>query len=450
MKTKKIQTKNVNDKNQQGAALVLSIFAILLVTIIAFAVISNGLVSQNVSTNAKDQTEAYYISEAGLAHAVGLFKANGNSFDVNTVIPASGNGVAFGGGSYTVQTEYDSTTSLRKITSIGTGKNGAVATIEGSYQTGGAPSSPAVLVNGNVSISSNLQVTGTNGIVHVNGTLTLNGNMRAQRYFSSTSTITKTGVQSCPSGAVTGVSPACDAVADTRQSQSVITIPDIQPSSFYSQADYFLVPPNPGSMPTPLSAITPPTTATIYDKNGNILGSNCQAAACWGNWTYSSGSGFTAGASTTFPAGVYYFYHSSMQAKFSTVGSSGSQRSISLIADGHILLDDSTFYFDAKATMGGEKYFVVVGGDIEIDDADLYNTDTNQIFYARNQFFMGDSDAHLYGKVRVLNAANTLYGTNLVTGQAFQVSGPQPIVSNGPSSSSGSGFTLASWREVRY
>ena len=448
MKTKRFQTKNINDTNQQGAALVISIFAILLVTIIGFALISNGMVSQSISKNSREQTEAYYIAEAGLAHAVGLFKTNGNTFDVNTVIPASGNGVAFGTGSYTVQTQYDSTTNLRRITATGTGNNGAVATIEGSYQTG-APSSPAVLVNGNVSINSNLEVTGTNGIVHINGTLSLNGNMRAQKYFSSTSTITKSGVQSCPSGAVTGAPPTCDAVADTRASQSAITIPDIQPSSFYSQADYFMVPPNPGSMPTPLSAITPPTTATIYDKNGNILASNCQSANCWGNWSYNSTDGFTAVSGTTFPAGVYYAYKTSIKARFASFGSSGSQLLVSFIADGHIKFDDTTGYFDAKATMGGEKYFVVAGGDILIDDADLYNTDTNQIFYARNQFYLGDSDAHLYGKVRVLNSADTsLFGTNLVSGQAFQVMGPQPIVSNGLSS--GSNFTQVSWREVRY
>ena len=53
MKQNIFQVKNVKDSNQRGAALVISIFAILLVTVIGFALISTGMLSQNIATNSR-------------------------------------------------------------------------------------------------------------------------------------------------------------------------------------------------------------------------------------------------------------------------------------------------------------------------------------------------------------------------------------------------------------
>src|SRR4051794_7071467 len=85
------QTK-VNKPDERGAALVVAIFSILLVTVVAFALVSSGLISNDISKNSKDQTSAYYVSEAGLQHALKLIKAAGAA-QVNAILQA-GDGVA--------------------------------------------------------------------------------------------------------------------------------------------------------------------------------------------------------------------------------------------------------------------------------------------------------------------------------------------------------------------
>ena len=84
-----------NKQNERGAALVVAIFSILLVTVVAFALLSSGLISNDISKNSKDQTSAYYVSEAGLQHAIKLVKAAGAT--QLTAILRAGDGVAAAG-----------------------------------------------------------------------------------------------------------------------------------------------------------------------------------------------------------------------------------------------------------------------------------------------------------------------------------------------------------------
>jgi hypothetical protein len=115
------------NENERGAALIISIFAILLVTVIAFALVATAMTSLDISKNSREQTEAYYISEAGLTHATNLVTAAGLSQFTNilkagdgtantgdelstqpsarTPIPAAG--INFGGGNYQVYISDD-------------------------------------------------------------------------------------------------------------------------------------------------------------------------------------------------------------------------------------------------------------------------------------------------------------------------------------------------------
>ena len=64
--------KHRNSKNkfdQKGAALFTSIFSILLLTILGISLMSVSESSRTVSSNNIEATEAFYIAEAGLAHA---------------------------------------------------------------------------------------------------------------------------------------------------------------------------------------------------------------------------------------------------------------------------------------------------------------------------------------------------------------------------------------------
>jgi Tfp pilus assembly protein PilX len=440
------------NQNQNGAALFTAIFSILLVTMLGLSLMIISESSRTVSNNNIETTEAFYISEAGLAHAVGLIKANGASFNVNSVIPSSGNGLAFGKGSYTVQITSLTANTLQ-ITSIGTGRNGSAATVQATYQVISASlPSGAIVVNGDINISGNIQITGTNGIIHSNGNMVLSGNNRAELHYSATGTLTAPAPQPCPNGSVTGASPTCDATADMRSGQSAISVPNIQPSSFISQADYFLVPPNPAAMPSPISAQPIPTTATIYDKNGNIMANNC-AAGCWGGWTYNSTQGFVINSGSTLPSGTIYGYQSSIQVN-KTFGTSASPLTISFIADGHVGFSSGASYFISDAVLSGEKYAVVAGGDVVVGGANLINSEKNNIFYARHQFSLEGGQPILNGRIYVYNETDgVLFNANpaiKVNNSSFRTTGDPQVISETTSTSTGSPtVTLVGWKEIR-
>jgi Tfp pilus assembly protein PilX len=439
-------------KDEKGVALFTAVFSILLVTILGLSLMFISESSRTVSNNNIESTEVFYIAEAGLAHAVGLIKANGSTFNINSVIPSSGTGVTFGKGSYTVQITSP-TTNTRQITAIGVGRNGATATVQAIYQvTFPNTTNGGIVVNGDINISGNIEITGSNGIIHSNGNMVLSGNNRAELHYSATGTLTAPTAQPCPNGSVSGAPPTCDATVDMRSGQSAISVPNIQPSSFISQADYFLVPPNPATMPAPLSAISTPNQATIYDKNGNVMGTSC-AAGCWGGWTYNASQGFVINSGSTLPAGTYYGYQSSIQVN-KTFGTSASPLSISFIADGHLGFSSGNSYFNSKASLSGDKYAVVAGGDVVISGANLINTEKNNIFYARHQFSLEGGQPVINGRILVYNETDgILFNANpkpRVNGSSFLTTGDPKVYSETSSSSSGSTtVTLISWKEVR-
>lgn len=441
-----------NLKNESGAALFTAIFSIMLLSVLGLSLMVVSESARTVSKNNIEASEAFYIAEAGLAHAVGLIKTNGGSFNINTVIPSSGTGLTFGKGTYTVQVTSPTATT-RQITSIGVGRNGATSTVRATYQvaspTGGIG---GIVVNGDINISGNIQITGANGIIHSNGNMILSGNNRAEEYYSATGTITAAAPQPCPNGSVTGASPTCDATPDMRSAQSSMTVPNIQPSNFLTQAEYFLVPGNPAAMPSPLSSVAKPTTATIYDKTGTIMAGNCDAG-CWGGWTYNSTQGWVINSGSTMPTGTYYGYQSSIQVN-KTFGTSGSPLTISFVADGHIGFSSGTSYFNSAATYSGEKYAVVAGGDVLIGGANLQNTEANNIFYARHQFSLEGGQPIINGRIYVYNEADTvLFNENpvvKVNNSSFRTTGDPQVISAAASSSSGSAtVTLIGWKEVR-
>lgn len=444
--------KKLNSKNESGAALFTAIFSILLLSILGISLVLVSESSRTVSKNNIEASEAFYIAEAGLAHAVGLIKSNNASFNINSVIPSSGTGLTFGKGSYTVQITSP-TANTRQITSIGIGRNGATSTVQAVYQVS-SPSgaSGGIVVNGDINISGNIQITGTNGIIHSNGNMVLSGNNRAEEHYSATGTITAPAPQPCPNGSVTGAPPTCDATVDMRSSQSALTVPNVQPISFLAQTDYFLVPGNVSAMPSPLSATSIPTTATIYDKTGAILASNCDSG-CLGGWTYNLTQGWVINSGSTMSAGTYYGYESSIQVN-RTFGSSGSPLTISFIADGHIGFSSGASYFNSDATYSGEKYAVVAGGDVLIGGANLNNSEANNIFYSRHQFSLEGGQPILNGRIYVYNETDgVLFNANpvvKVNNSSFRTTGDPQVVSAATSSSSGSPtVSLIGWKEVR-
>lgn len=428
-------------KNERGAALFTAILGLFLVTLLGSSLYLIADSAHRSSTNFSESNEVFYIAEAGLSHAVGLYTLNGQSFNVNSVIPASGNGVSFGNGSYTVTTTTPQT-NTKSIISTGIGANGAKAVVEAVVQfNSSSQSDAAIVVNGSVAISGGLQILGSQGVIHANGAMTLNGNNRAQNYFSATGTITRPGNQPCPNGSVTGAPPGCAATPDFRQNQPNISLPNIDPTTFFTQADYRLYPQN-GSTP-----------ARITDKNGNVLATNCQSG-CWGGWTWNSSQGWVINGGSSLPSGNYYAVQSSIEVN-RTFGSSSAPLNISFVAEGSISFSSGASYMTPKAEMGGRKFAVVAGDDISIQGANLNTTNAEGTFYARDQFNLAGGQPKIRGNIFVYNLNDTpAYGQNKVqrqNGNSFLSSGDPQVTFNGNSASSGGGSTLQinTWREIR-
>lgn len=434
--------KKLKENSERGAALFTAIFGLLLLTVLATSLylISDG--EKRVAINFGENSEAFYIAEAGLSHTIGLYVTNGQSFDIGTDIPSGG--VAFGNGKYTVQTANGGQPNTKVITSTGVGKNGSTSIVEATIQfTPTSVSDAAIVVNGNVNISANIQILGTMGVIHANGNMTLSGNNRAQKYFSATGSITGSFSSPCPNGSKTGPPPSCDPVADVRQNQEPMSVPDIKPTDFIGDADYRFYPPQ----------ASPSLPARITDKTGNIVATNCQSG-CWGGWTYNSSQGWVANSGSNFPSGTYYAVQSSMQVN-RTFGSSSAPQNVTFVADGAVSFSSGASYMDGKAVKNGRKFAVVAGADVAVNGANINTTSNQSTFYARHQFNLGGGQPKIYGNILVYDEADAaLYGQNMVQrsgGLAFITSGdPQVIFSGNSASGSGSGtVTISQWREVR-
>jgi len=428
-------------ENERGAALFTAIFGLLLLTLLATSLylISDG--EKRVAINYGENLEAFYVAEAGLSHAIGLYAANGKDYVISTDIPSGG--VNFGVGKYVVQAVNGAQPNTKVITSTGTGSNGATATVEATVQfTTSSVSDAAIVVNGNVAVSANIQVLGNMGIIHANGNMTLSGNNRAQKYFSATGTITGQFTSPCPNGSKTGAPPSCDAVTDRRQNQETKDVPDITPSQFFGDADYRFYPQQ-GSTP-----------ARITDKLGNVVATNCHSG-CWGGWTWNQSQGWVANGGSTMPAGTYYAVQSSFQIN-RTFGSSGSPLNVTFVADANVAFSSGTSYMNGKAEKNGRRFAVVAGADVAAGGANINTINNESSFYARHQFRLDGGQPRIYGNILVYNEADTaLFGTqNIVqrqSGTAFLTSGDPQVIFNGNSGSSSSTGTLTinQWREVR-
>jgi len=443
MKAENNLDKSRKNKSERGAALFTAIFGLFLLTLLATSLylISDG--EKRVAINYGENSEAFYIAEAGFSHAVGLYVTNGKDYNISTDIPSGG--VTFGVGKYTVQAVNGSLANTKVITSTGTGKNGATATIEATIQFAtSSVSDAAIVVNGNVGVSANIQILGTMGIIHANGNMTLSGNNRAQKYFSATGTITGNFTSPCPNGSKTGAPPGCDLSTDVRQLQQPQTVPDIKPSDFIGDADYRFYP----------AQTSPALPARITDKNGNIVATNCHSG-CWGGWTWNQSQGWVANSSATMPAGTYYAVQSSFQIN-RTFGTSGTPLNVTFVADANVAFSGGTSYMNGKAEKNGRKFAVVAGADVAAGGANINTSNNQSSFYARHQFRLDGGQPKIYGNILVYNEADTaLFGTqNIVqrsNGNAFVTSGDPQVIFNGNSSSSSSSgaVTINQWREIR-
>ncbi len=461
-------------KNQEGIALITAIFALLLATVIGFALYYSSVVASTVAVNERDNTEAFYIAEAGYNHAYSLL-SKVQSSDFNTILtagdgspgtgdelsisPSSGlwtsaeiipagnkdsggvqNFGATGNGRYWVTVKNDTVTGetptldvnkIIVITSTGVGRDGSTTTIEGSITVGST--FPALLVNGNLKLSGNIEIHGLNGIVHANGTLHNNGNPCADLYFSATGNIID------PSGLK---GPGCIGVGVARTNQPFITPPVYNiPADFKSKADFVL------------GGGSGSRGGKVYNKSGVQIGdANTHNQKLWVNgpgsfkWSNSTNRWIQI---NDIVEGTYY-----VEGNLEIQGQLGSAlfpKRATLIAEGFIKNQGKQYIAPALA-----GYSLVSGTDISLKGKITTGHSTDDLeaeglVYAHHQIgFVGSPT--IRGKVIAANVADTVSpgSYNLVpldSGGYMELNGNVTIISN--TTSTGNGIKTISWREVR-
>ena len=466
MRTKTLFRPELKQRNsEQGAALITAIFALLLVTLLGVALTSIGETSRTVSHNDRENTEALYIAEAGLTHALKLMDAvpgsdftsilkagNGAAGDgdelstrPNGPIPAGG--LLFGAGNYRVTvsddndetgvTPNDPNTDTNKrvvITSIGIGRNGATATVEAII---GVTAAPALLVEGKLRISGNPNIMGSGGAAHTNNLLDIDGRPCAEQYISSA-----TGIVD---GDKVGTGAGCKE-NDARPAQERIALPNYDPNaaanaSLRSNADYVLG-----------------DDGKIYNKSGAQI-----ADASGGKWevpvggdtmTWDWNSGnkeWTLGGDGVVE-GTYYADGSNFKISGNAGSKSASPPKVTLIAEGYIEVSGNPS-FVPHLNYNGLPVSMIAGTDLVISGNPASGTLITQgLHYAAGQLKLsGNPD--IFGQVMSadLNDIDSPGGKNPVDikpGDDFlHISGNPTIrYTLGP----GVGTPIiVSWREVR-
>ena len=467
MNSKRLKT----DKKENGAALVTAIFAILLTTLIGTALHYMATVSLTVAVNERDNTEAFYIADAGINHAVTLIgktekskfslilRAGANpapdSGDELSVPPTAGlweasenipSGNSTGGGvlnfgsggtgRYWISVKNDTApgetpvTDLNGIlivTSTGVGRNGATAVIETSVK--GKDAFPAILVNGKVNVSGNVNVMGINGILHANDTLVVSGNPCAEQYFSTSVNIVNAG-NTRGSG--------CSGAGTIRSNQPVIAPPvyNIR-NDFYGRTDYIL-----GAIGT--------KAGKVYNSEGVLVADTTQTSNQWVSggavWTwYPTQMAWVQSGTAILNASFYSEGNIAITGNF---GTSTNPARVSFIAEGCI-------YNQGKQFMAPkyQNFSMIAGTDLKISgrltEVSVEDLEMDGITYALHQIDFSGTPT-IRGAVVAANQADTPSpgGINLVPLEAgfMKISGNVRIIADG---NNGGGLNTLNWREVR-
>lgn len=462
-------------KNQEGMALISAIFVILIATVIGFALYYSSIISFTIAINDRDSTEAFYIADAGINHAIALIdrvpKSQYSSVLVAGANPLPGTGDelsvppttgywttaqgipagsaaaggvtgfgAGGNGRYWVSVKNDTATGessttdangILIITSTGMGRDGSSATVEVIIQNN-STSSPGVLINGNAKISGSVNVKGTNGVLHANGTLEITGNPCAEQYFSTTSSvINPTKLKGA----------GCSGTGVNRSNQPSIppTVYNIR-NDFYGKTDYTL-----GASGLRAGKVFNSLGILIADTT--LTGNKWTVGTAQWVWYPSIGTWVQTGNSVLNAS----FYS---EGNIGITGNFGSQLNparVTFIAEGFIYNGGKQYL-----TPIYKNFTLVAGTDLKISgkltEVDVDDLELSGITYAHHQIDFSGTPV-LNGTVIAANQADTnspICGCNLVplVSGFMNISGNPTIISENNNLTTK--VSILSWREIRY
>jgi hypothetical protein len=253
----------------------------------------------------------------------------------------------------------------------------------------------ALVVNGDLEVVGNVEVSGTAGNVHANGDLDLIGSVDISGYASAT-------------GTYTGSEPGTGGAAP-------VDVPEVDPGDYRHYADFVLT-----------------SSGTMTDLNGTVL---CAMAPC-NNWDWDSSTSTWSTHNAPPTDGTYY-----VEGSISITGSPGNAKNpihVTLITEGSIDISGSP-----DMTADTPELLMVAGGDLEISgglDAGDPLTAQGQVLVHEQIKFSGNPS--IAGQVIVENATSV---STLVTEN--DLSGNVDIIYNGGLGTAN--YRVTGWREVR-
>lgn len=380
---------------ERGAALIFTIVALAVVTVMGLAVTSLGVSSTYMAVQEGQTRQALAIADAGLEHGKSLvlrpefFSMNpflqrgdgvGCSFDelgaavagplppgyptaAADFVPAAGR--AFGGGTYFVAlcdnhatesamatpdvnpaADVDGRVLLRSVGVLPQGGRSAVEVMLA------ATSMPAVIVNGHLRLNGNPTITGTGGAVHANGTVENSGNPCAHAYYSSTNEILPLSGGNAQGGAGCTV-----AARDYRPYVQPINIPVLAPSAYRNLANYHLT----------------STGQMRAGYNGMVIPS--------GNWNFQSSNQTWRITSGSPPPGTYYV---EANVEMSGGGTAASPLLLTMLVEGSFRVTGNPTLGPAQTLQFLGGVVVIAGRDIDLGSS-YSSTGNTGLYYARQQ-----------------------------------------------------------------
>lgn len=445
-------------------ALLLSIFSLLLVSALSAAMLTSGLTEQLISQNQERAVQARAAAEAGLnlgLAVVGTYVRNwqpngfvnasaamsalmrGPDNQSGTLATDADNGSLENFGiarpparvalSAATQVAYDvrvmdEDDAARGLTltpadraRIGENGNGVadgntrIVVRANGYGAGGTTVSleaiigpvilPAIVTNGNLSISGNPSINGSNGSVHANGDLTISGN--------------PTVSQNATASGIYATSGSPNIGGSSGGSRPTLPIPPIRAIDSRPLADWVLT--STGHMTTLAGAVV---------CNASVNNNACKAAYGW----KFEGAGRWAIDGNNATNGTFYVEG---DAKISgNPGSPASPLAISIIAEGNIEISGNP---DLRPDQ--PELMFVTDKDLKISGQLGQPLAFEGQMLVREQLMISGNPT-LAGQILVENAAST---SNLVTDNS--ISGNASITYNGLVGSNT--FTVTGWRIVR-
>ncbi|MDQ3801467.1 MAG: pilus assembly PilX N-terminal domain-containing protein [Acidobacteriota bacterium] len=480
---KKVQSKRFSQA-EKGAALLTAIFAVLLGTLLSVALYYFAVSALATAVNDRDNTQALYLADAGVSHAVALIaktkKAqysallrNGanplpdsgdelsappesGAWSAQESIPAGGvNGggvTGFGGGRYWVRVKNDAAAGetattdangILIITSTGVGQNGATATVEAIVSTE-STDYPGFLADGDVKLTNTVKVLGPRGIMQVNGSVNVPGGSGNFTCAEQRFLVTGTSVELANS--FTG--PLCNTLGlpgstilfnQPRFVPPVIDADKLR-SDFKRYANYVF---------TDTGAIYPQTNGV---ERALSLSANEKQALGLQGWSWQGSSKtWSYSSNNPLPDAVYYFKN--CNSKISNGGNTLLPPAITILSEGSITINNEPAF---QSKLPG--YSLVSANDIFISSR-LGVINNPGIVYAYGQMKFSNK-ALIFGGVIAANFyradgsngadASDPGGQNLVSRESgvIQFSNDVTIITTGNLGETEA--KMVGWREIRY